>query len=134
MKRVVVTGMGIVSSIGNDADEVLASLRDARSGISHAPEYEELGFRCHVHGKPTLDPFEMLDRREARFLALTGEPALALLVDGRLDTVTTLALRDGKAALILGLRNPAKLRRIADALKIPLAAPVAANRPTLPGR
>jgi len=71
---------------------------------------------------------------EARFLALTGEPALALLVDGRLDTVTTLALRDGKAALILGLRNPAKLRRIADALKIPLATPIAGSRPTLPGR
>jgi len=69
MKRVVITGMGIISSIGNDTDEVLASLREARSGISHAPEYEELGFKCHVHGAPSLDPFEVLDRREARFLA-----------------------------------------------------------------
>ena len=69
MKRVVITGMGVVSSIGNDADEVLASLKDARSGISHAAEYAELGFRCHVHGAPTLDPFEVLDRRQARFLA-----------------------------------------------------------------
>ncbi|MBO6640061.1 MAG: beta-ketoacyl-ACP synthase I [Roseitalea sp.] len=69
MKRVVVTGMGIVSSIGNDTDEVLTSLREARSGISHATQYAELGFRCHVHGEPTLDPFTLLDRRESRFLA-----------------------------------------------------------------
>lgn len=69
MKRVVITGMGIVSSIGNDTDEVLTSLREARSGISHAADYAKLGFRCHVHGEPALDPFEVLDRREARFLA-----------------------------------------------------------------
>ncbi len=70
MKRVVVTGMGIVSSIGNDTGEVLEALKTARSGISRADEYAELGFRCHVHGKPTLDPFEQLDRRQSRFLAL----------------------------------------------------------------
>ncbi|WP_102959602.1 beta-ketoacyl-ACP synthase I [Mangrovicella endophytica] len=67
MKRVVVTGMGIVSSIGNDVDEVTQSLRDARSGIVFAPEYAEMGFRCHVHGKPTLDPTTILDRRALRF-------------------------------------------------------------------
>lgn len=69
MKRVVITGMGIVSSIGNDVDEVLDALKHARSGISHASEYAELGFRCHVHGAPSLDPFEVLDRRQSRFLA-----------------------------------------------------------------
>ena len=68
MKRVVVTGMGIVSSIGNNTQEVLASLRDAKSGISHAEEYTELGFRCQVHGKPSLDPSEVLDRRTTRFM------------------------------------------------------------------
>ncbi|MCP3053956.1 beta-ketoacyl-ACP synthase I [Aurantimonas marianensis] len=67
MRRVVVTGMGIVSSIGNDAGEVLTSLREGRSGISLAPEYKELGFRSHVHGKPTLDPTTLLDRRAMRF-------------------------------------------------------------------
>ncbi|MCQ8780822.1 beta-ketoacyl-ACP synthase I [Mangrovibrevibacter kandeliae] len=67
MRRVVVTGMGIVSSIGNTVDEVAASLKEARSGISFAPEYAELGFRCHVHGKPTLDPSQVLDRRALRF-------------------------------------------------------------------
>ena len=56
MRRVVVTGMGIVSSIGNTTQEVLASLREAKSGISRADKYAELGFRCQVHGAPTLDP------------------------------------------------------------------------------
>src|ERR1700760_1144468 len=68
MRRVVVTGMGIVSSIGNNTQEVLASLREARSGIVRADKYAELGFRCQVHGAPTLDPSEAVDRRAMRFL------------------------------------------------------------------
>jgi 3-oxoacyl-[acyl-carrier-protein] synthase-1 len=68
MKRVVVTGMGIVSSIGNNTQEVLASLRDSRSGIGRAERYAELGFRSQVHGAPNLNPFEVLDRRTARFM------------------------------------------------------------------
>ena len=68
MRRVVVTGMGIVSSIGNKTQEVLASLREARSGIVKADIYAELGFRCQVHGAPTLDPAEAVDRRAMRFL------------------------------------------------------------------
>src|SRR3990172_2537445 len=67
MKRVVVTGMGIVSSIGNSTQEVVASLREARSGISASPDYARLGFRCQVHGAPRLDPSEMIDRRAMRF-------------------------------------------------------------------
>jgi 3-oxoacyl-[acyl-carrier-protein] synthase I len=68
MRRVVVTGMGIVSSIGNDIPAVLESLRSARPGIVAAPEYAQLGFRCQVHGAPQLDPFEVLDRRTTRFM------------------------------------------------------------------
>jgi 3-oxoacyl-[acyl-carrier-protein] synthase-1 len=68
MRRVVVTGMGIVSSIGNDIPSVLQSLRDAKPGIVHAADYAQLGFRCHVHGAPKLDPFEVLDRRTTRFM------------------------------------------------------------------
>src|SRR5271163_1154457 len=68
MKRVVVTGMGIVSSIGNNTQEVVASLREAKSGIVRADKYAELGFRCQVHGAPTLDPSETIDRRAMRFL------------------------------------------------------------------
>jgi len=69
MRRVAVTGMGIVSSIGNNTNEVLASLREAKSGISAAPEYAELGFRCQVHAAPSIDWESMVDRRAARFLA-----------------------------------------------------------------
>src|SRR5260370_247408 len=68
MRRVVVTGMGIVSSIGNNTQEVLASLREAKSGISRSDKYAELGFRCQVHGAPTLDPPQTVDRRAMRFL------------------------------------------------------------------
>src|SRR6202041_2924677 len=68
MRRVVVTGMGIVSSIGNNTQEVLASLREAKSGIVRADKYAELGFRCQVHGAPTLDPSGAVDRRAMRFL------------------------------------------------------------------
>jgi 3-oxoacyl-[acyl-carrier-protein] synthase-1 len=68
MRRVVVTGMGIVSSIGNNTQEVLASLREAKSGIMRADKYVELGFRCQVHGAPSLDPEGVIDRRAMRFL------------------------------------------------------------------
>jgi 3-oxoacyl-[acyl-carrier-protein] synthase-1 len=69
MRRVVVTGMGIVSSIGNNANEVVASLREARSGIVKADKYAELGFRSQVHGMPTLDASKVVDRRAMRFHA-----------------------------------------------------------------
>jgi 3-oxoacyl-[acyl-carrier-protein] synthase-1 len=69
MRRVVITGIGIVSAIGNAADEVAASLKAARSGIRFAPEYAKLGFRSQVHAKPDIDWESMVDRRAARFLA-----------------------------------------------------------------
>jgi 3-oxoacyl-[acyl-carrier-protein] synthase I len=72
MRRVVVTGMGVVSSIGNNTQEVLASLREGKSGIVRAEKYAELGFRSQVHGAPTLDPDPMIDRRALRFLARGG--------------------------------------------------------------
>src|SRR5947208_14542796 len=68
MRRVVVTGMGIVASIGNNTQEVLANLREAKSGVVRADKYAELGFRSQVHGAPTLDPSEIIDRRAMRFL------------------------------------------------------------------
>ena len=72
MRRVVVTGLGIVSSIGNNADEVQASLRDAKSGITFSESFAEHGFRCQVWGAPTLDPAEVVDRRAMRFLHKGG--------------------------------------------------------------
>lgn len=67
MRRVVVTGMGIVSSIGNNTQEVLASLREARSGISFSDDYAKLGFRSQVFGAPSLNVEDVVDRRAMRF-------------------------------------------------------------------
>ncbi|MEL7470636.1 MAG: beta-ketoacyl-ACP synthase I [Pseudomonadota bacterium] len=68
MRRVVVTGIGIVSSIGNNAQEVTASLREGRSGIVFADDYAEHGFRCQVHGAPQIDLTEAIDKRQLRFM------------------------------------------------------------------
>ncbi|MFA5952413.1 MAG: beta-ketoacyl-ACP synthase I [Hyphomicrobium sp.] len=68
MRRVVVTGMGVVSSIGNNTQEVLASLREAKSGIVRAEKYAELGFRCQVHGEPHLDWESQVPRKPKRFM------------------------------------------------------------------
>jgi 3-oxoacyl-[acyl-carrier-protein] synthase I len=67
MRRVVITGMGIVSSIGNNTQEVTASLREAKSGIVVAERYKELGFRSQVHGQPNYD-LDTVDRRARRFM------------------------------------------------------------------
>ncbi len=68
MRRVVVTGMGIVSSIGNNTQEVLSSLREGKSGITRADKYAELGFRCQVHCEPKLDWENMVPRKPKRFM------------------------------------------------------------------
>ncbi|WP_108880185.1 beta-ketoacyl-ACP synthase I [Anderseniella sp. Alg231-50] len=68
MRRVVVTGIGIVSSIGSNAQEVNASLREAKPGIVSAEDYTKLGFRCQVHGAPTIDLDSSIDRRVRRFM------------------------------------------------------------------
>ncbi|NLS01435.1 beta-ketoacyl-ACP synthase I [Rhizobium sp. P38BS-XIX] len=72
MRRVVVTGLGIVSSIGNDAQEVTASLRDAKSGISFSSDFAEHGFKCQVWGAPKIDTTDLVDRRAMRFLSQGG--------------------------------------------------------------
>ncbi len=68
MKRVVVTGLGIVSSIGNNKAEVIDSLKQGRSGIVFADVYQEMGFRSHVHGAITIDQDEFIDRKVKRFM------------------------------------------------------------------
>lgn len=68
MRRVVVTGIGIVSSIGNSAQEVTASLREGKSGIVFADDYAEHGFRCQVHGAPNIDLTQAVDKRQLRFM------------------------------------------------------------------
>jgi len=68
MRRVVVTGIGIVSSIGANSDEVLTSLKEGKSGISFAPDYAEHGFRSQVHGMPNVDIASLVDKRQLRFM------------------------------------------------------------------
>ncbi len=68
MRRVVVTGMGIVCSIGNNTQEVVASLRDARSGITAADDYKRMGFRSQIHGNLKVDLDATVDRRARRFM------------------------------------------------------------------
>ena len=69
MRRVAITGIGIVSSIGNTKEEVADSLRESRSGIVASQEYTDLGFRSRVHAPVTLDWEAIVDRRASRFLA-----------------------------------------------------------------
>jgi 3-oxoacyl-[acyl-carrier-protein] synthase-1 len=73
MRRVVVTGLGIVSSIGNNAAEVTESLRTAKSGISRSEDFAAHGFKCQVWGQPNLDTTGMVDRRATRFLSQGGQ-------------------------------------------------------------
>jgi 3-oxoacyl-[acyl-carrier-protein] synthase I len=107
MRRVAVTGFGIVSSIGLGANEVIASLREARSGIVAAPEYAELGFRCQVHGEPQIDWESMVDRRAARFLAAGTGYAHIAMVQAIADAgLTDAEVSDEKTGLVVGSGGP----------------------------
>lgn len=72
MRRVAITGMGVVSSIGANVDEVSRALKAAKSGVTHAPEFAERGFRCQVYARPTVNVEEALDRRTRRFMGEGG--------------------------------------------------------------
>jgi 3-oxoacyl-[acyl-carrier-protein] synthase-1 len=107
MRRVVVTGMGIVSSIGNSTQEVLASLREGKSGISRAEKYAELGFRCQVHGDPKLDWEPQVPRKPKRFMeAGVGWNYIAMdqaIRDAGLETNDVVNERSG---IIMGSGGP----------------------------
>ncbi len=107
IRRVAVTGMGIVSSIGNNTQEVLASLREARSGIVRAPTYAERNFRCQVHGEPHIDWESMIDRKIRRFMgAGAGWNYIAMkqaILDAGLDDNEVSNERTG---LIMGSGGP----------------------------
>ncbi|MAZ18914.1 MAG: beta-ketoacyl-[acyl-carrier-protein] synthase I [Ahrensia sp.] len=107
MRRVVVTGLGIVSSIGNNADEVAASLRDAKSGISHSQDFADRGFRCQVWGAPTLDPSELVDRRAMRFLSKGGAWNHVAMQQAISDAgLSTDGITDEKIGIIMGSGGP----------------------------
>jgi 3-oxoacyl-[acyl-carrier-protein] synthase-1 len=115
MRRVVVTGMGIVSSIGNNTNEVLASLREARSGIALDPAFVDHGFRSQVSGAPTLDPSTMLDRRAMRFHGGgSGWNHVAMdqaILDAGLETADIVSERTG---IVMGSGGPST-RALIDA-------------------
>ncbi len=119
MRRVVVTGLGVVSSIGNDAAEVTASLREAKSGITFSPDFAEHGFRCQVWGKPTLDPTDLVDRRAMRFLSQGGAwnhvAMKQAIADAGLDEKDY--AENERAGIIMGSGGPST-RTIVEAAEI----------------
>ena len=103
MRRVVVTGMGIISSIGNNKGEVLESLREGRSGIEHCPEYAELGFRSHIHGSIKLDVNEVLDRKLRRFMGDGAAYNYLAMVEAVEDSGLTHAeISNERTGLVMG--------------------------------
>lgn len=107
MRRVVVTGMGIVSSIGNNAEEVLTSLREGRSGIVKADDYARLGFRCQVHGAPTLDWENVLDRKVRRFMGAGAAWNYVAMQQAIADSgLTDADVSNERTGLIMGSGGP----------------------------
>ena len=116
MRRVVVTGMGIVSSIGNTTQEVTASLREARSGIRKAGKYTELGFRCEVHGGPKLDWEAMVPRKPKRFMnAGMAWNHIAMEQAIRDSGLEPSAVYNERTGIIMGSRGPSTVAIVAAA-------------------
>jgi 3-oxoacyl-[acyl-carrier-protein] synthase-1 len=107
MRRVAVTGIGIVSSIGNNADDVTTSLREAHSGVVAAPDYTELGFRSQVHAPSNIDWEALVDRRAARFLSTGLAYAHIAMEQAIADSGLTQAeISDERTGLIVGSGGP----------------------------
>ncbi len=103
MRRVVVTGMGIVSSIGNNQHEVLTSLKDGRSGIEFVPEMAELGFRSQVAGTLKLKPEELIDRKLYRFMGDAAAYTYLAMAEAVADSgLTPEQVSNPRAGLIVG--------------------------------
>lgn len=116
MRRVVVTGLGVVSSIGNNTQEVTAALREGRSGVRSAPEYAERGFRCQVHAEPQVDPAEVVDKRVYRFMERGGGWAHIAMEEAIRDA----GLEDGeisnaRTGIIVGSGGPSTRAIVASA-------------------
>ncbi len=106
MRRVVITGMGIVSCIGNNPQEVTASLREAKSGIVRADKYAELGFRSQVHGQPHFD-VEQVDRRARRFMGDGGIWNYAAMQQAIIDSgLEEKDVKNDRTGIIMGSGGP----------------------------
>jgi len=107
VRRVAVTGLGVVASMGNDKQEILKALREGTSGIEFCDEYKELGFRSHIHGSVKLNTEEVVDRRVKRFM---GDGAAYNYVAMQ-EAVADAGLEDGEVSnprtgLIMGSGGP----------------------------
>ena len=107
MRRVVVTGMGIVSSIGNNTAEVLSSLKAGKSGIEASPEMAEHGFRSRVAGTLKIDPADHVDKRTLRFMGPGAAYAHIAMAEAIHDALDEKAMGSGGCAL-KGARKPSK--------------------------
>ncbi len=118
MRRVAVTGMGIVSPIGNSTQEVLASLREAKSGITFAEDQKEMGFKSQVHGKPDIDLDAMIDRRAKRFMGDTAAYAFLSMEQALRDSgLEEKDIVNERTGLIVGSGGPS-VRTIVQAADI----------------
>jgi 3-oxoacyl-[acyl-carrier-protein] synthase-1 len=116
MRRVAVTGMGIVSPIGNNTQEVVASLREARSGISFAEKHQELGFKSQVQGAPAIDLDAMIDRRAKRFMGDTAAYAFISMEQALRDSgLEEKDIVNERTGLIVGSGGPSVRNIVAAA-------------------
>ncbi|NBQ84183.1 MAG: beta-ketoacyl-ACP synthase I, partial [Alphaproteobacteria bacterium] len=107
MRRVVITGIGITSSIGNNAEDVTASLKAGKSGIVFAPEYAELGFRSQVHGTVKMDVAEHVDRKRLRFMGEGAAYAVIAMEQAIADSgLTPSEVSNPRTGLIAGSGGP----------------------------
>lgn len=107
MRRVVITGMGIISPIGNSTTEVEASLRAGKSGITFAEEYAEHGFRSQVHGKPDIVLEDHIDKRQLRFMGPTAAYAYLAMEQAIADSgLTENEVSNARTGLIAGSGGP----------------------------
>lgn len=103
MRRVVITGMGIVSCLGNDQASVAAALREGRSGIRHVPEYAELGLRSQVAGVPEIDLEAQIERKQKRFMGDAAAYAHVAMRDAIADAgLETSQVSHERSGLIAG--------------------------------
>lgn len=122
MKRAVITGYGIVSSIGNNKQEVLASLQQGKSGITTMPEFIEIGMRSHVAGTLKLDPKELIDRKVMRFMGdAAGYAYLAMQEAIEHSELSEEMVSNDRAGLVVGAGAGSPHNQIvaADAMRGP---------------
>ena len=119
-KRIVITGMGIVSCLGNDPDTVSSALREGRSGIRHVPEYVDMGMRSHVAGVPQIDLEAAIDRKLKRFMGDAAAYACVAMQGAIADAgLTPELVRSVRSGLIAGSGggSPASQIETADLLR-----------------